>query len=299
MRERILSTMKKGISLVLLAGLLQPCSPAQASGNGDKPWIGAKLFDRDAHIYVEAIAPGSAGARAGLAEGDLIVLVNGRAVRLASEVEQVLQNCSKGDRLSLLVQRDGQAQSLNLNVDWLDQKASEALTLGTKAFDAQKIQVFTKKNEIYYFVKDKYDSEYRYKGGHGEELETRFYQDGDAFDDWWVYSKLEERVSRFPECAELCAPLRDSRNALNTSIGGYGLALASMVVGLALIPISSDLGAYTVGFGTLGGILGIGLPFSLIYLANEPKNRLTSLEVISEHNRLLWKETMQKGVQAK
>jgi serine protease Do len=60
--------------------------------------------------------PGDAGSRAGLARGDLILSVNGKAVSSAEGFRAALQAAGKGATVALLVQRDGVRRFLPLRL---------------------------------------------------------------------------------------------------------------------------------------------------------------------------------------
>ncbi len=61
---------------------------------------------------VGGVRPGSAGERAGLAKGDIIVEANMRPINSAADLEKVLDGLAPGARLNLTVTRD--ARRLNL-----------------------------------------------------------------------------------------------------------------------------------------------------------------------------------------
>ncbi len=55
--------------------------------------------------YVDSVKPGSAAAKAGLKNDDLILSVNSTRVTSQSALRQELQSIDRGDALTLLVQR--------------------------------------------------------------------------------------------------------------------------------------------------------------------------------------------------
>lgn len=78
-----------------------------------KPSLGAKVADATTRglspgAYVGGVRSGSAGERAGLQPGDIIIEVEGQAVRGADDLERALSRHGRGAVLSVVVLRGGQ-----------------------------------------------------------------------------------------------------------------------------------------------------------------------------------------------
>jgi serine protease Do len=67
-------------------------------------------------VRVVAIAPGGAAERAGLAEGDLVTAIAGRATRKASDATAAIQLQRPGDRIVLETWRGGMPRTLTLEL---------------------------------------------------------------------------------------------------------------------------------------------------------------------------------------
>jgi len=65
-----------------------------------------------AGAFVQRVEPGSGAEAAGLQAGDVIVGVDGRRIRSATDVGQSVRNRTPGDRVELLIERDGVEQEL-------------------------------------------------------------------------------------------------------------------------------------------------------------------------------------------
>jgi serine protease Do len=68
----------------------------------------------DRGVLVVAVAPGSPAAQAGLLPGDIIVRFGGRVVTRASELEQALRRYQPGDRVDVVVNREGAERTLTV-----------------------------------------------------------------------------------------------------------------------------------------------------------------------------------------
>lgn len=92
------------------------------------PWIGisygeitpqiAQVFGlpMDEGIIVSSVEPNSPAAQAGLAEGDIIVGVNGENADDAAVLQRALREKDVGDRLSLRVMRDSQSRTVTITL---------------------------------------------------------------------------------------------------------------------------------------------------------------------------------------
>jgi putative serine protease PepD len=73
----------------------------------------------DAGAYVQSIVPGGAAERSGLQVGDLIVSVDGFAVRSFEQLRGIISSYSPGDTVTVEVERDGQPVSIEVTLGTL------------------------------------------------------------------------------------------------------------------------------------------------------------------------------------
>jgi C-terminal processing protease CtpA/Prc len=67
-------------------------------------------------LEIVAIMPGGAAEQANLRRGDSIISINGQEIRSADEVDRLVQQRSVGDRLDLVILRDGQQQQTQVTL---------------------------------------------------------------------------------------------------------------------------------------------------------------------------------------
>jgi serine protease Do len=79
---------------------------------------------------VRAVEPGGPAARAGLQPGDVIVGVNGSAIRESNELVTSIARTKPGTTVSLEVMRNGRSQALRATVDALQVEGDQAATTG-------------------------------------------------------------------------------------------------------------------------------------------------------------------------
>ena len=73
--------------------------------------------NNNSSIHVESVNPGSAAEKAGVKEGDIILSANGTAVKTVNELKRVINNLYPGDKLDLLIQRNGKDIALSVILD--------------------------------------------------------------------------------------------------------------------------------------------------------------------------------------
>ncbi|MNL54559.1 putative serine protease HtrA [compost metagenome] len=77
-------------------------------------------------MLVRDVAEGSPAALAGLLEGDVIVALDGKNVTEPSHVTHMVANRRVGDKIKLLVSREGQRKELTLTLKAIPAKLQEA-----------------------------------------------------------------------------------------------------------------------------------------------------------------------------
>lgn len=73
----------------------------------------------DSGVLVVETVEGSPATQAGLQPGDVIREINGEAVETSEEVQRVVEQQSVGDRVTLLVERNGQPQEVTVQLERL------------------------------------------------------------------------------------------------------------------------------------------------------------------------------------
>lgn len=64
-------------------------------------------------VYVASVSAGSSAANAGIAEGDMIISIDGTTVGTSAEVQQIIRSHTVGDTLSIQISRKGQIQTVS------------------------------------------------------------------------------------------------------------------------------------------------------------------------------------------
>ncbi|MBN8637234.1 MAG: PDZ domain-containing protein [Anaerolineae bacterium] len=78
--------------------------------------LGVIADDSSGQIVVASVRSGSAAEAAGLLEGDIITAFNGTAVTTASELRDLVRAAAPGDVVSVDIERDGSAQSVEVTL---------------------------------------------------------------------------------------------------------------------------------------------------------------------------------------
>lgn len=78
--------------------------------------IGYQLNPRAAGVTVTQVQPGSAGAAAGLRQGDVITKVNGQLIEAQRPLKTIMLRFRPGDRVRLTVVRDGKEQEIEVTL---------------------------------------------------------------------------------------------------------------------------------------------------------------------------------------
>ncbi len=78
--------------------------------------LGIIADDSSGQIVVSSVRSGSAAEAAGLLEGDIITAFNGTSVTTASELRDLVRAAAPGDVVSVDIERDGAAQSVEVTL---------------------------------------------------------------------------------------------------------------------------------------------------------------------------------------
>jgi len=113
-----------GVNFAVSAALLmRVVEDLAAHGRVLRPASGFRVADPDPSdagdavgVRVVAVAPGGAGEAAGLAEGDQLTAIGGRAMRKASDATAAIQLQRPGDTVALEVLREGARRTLTLEL---------------------------------------------------------------------------------------------------------------------------------------------------------------------------------------
>ena len=97
-----------------------------SNGKVSRPYIGITGIDLDADIakknnlvegvYIKSVDSFSSAEKAGLKAGDVIIEVNGTAIKTMDELNTIKNKHSVGDKLTLKINRDGKEQEINLTL---------------------------------------------------------------------------------------------------------------------------------------------------------------------------------------
>jgi len=67
-------------------------------------------------VYVDGFSSNSSAHKAGMQEGDVILAINGKKVKTASELKAMVNNYSPGDVVEVLINRDGKEKTLKVEL---------------------------------------------------------------------------------------------------------------------------------------------------------------------------------------
>ena len=129
----------QGIGFAIPVTTLKQVLPQlKAKGRVERAWLGVGVRDlpeeRDKMFFpvetgavVTQVTEDSPAARAGLAPGDVILEVQGKAIGSAAELIWSISNRSKGDKVTLLVMRESQRKRLEVTLDRMPDQVSRAM----------------------------------------------------------------------------------------------------------------------------------------------------------------------------
>lgn len=81
---------------------------------GERVKLGVRMKEEDGKVVVEAVVPGSAAASAGVAEGDIIVALDGETIRENFDLIYAVMQHASGDQSKLIVERNGEQLELDV-----------------------------------------------------------------------------------------------------------------------------------------------------------------------------------------
>ena len=81
---------------------------------GERVKLGVRMKEEDGKVVVEAVVPGSAADSAGVAEGDIIVALDGEAINENFDLIYAVMQHASGDQSKLIVERNGEQLELDV-----------------------------------------------------------------------------------------------------------------------------------------------------------------------------------------
>lgn len=98
--------------------------PSEAVPEGERGRLGLTAVERDGGVVIDALAPGSAAAAAGARAGDRIAEIEGRPVDGIPTIADVLSRHRPGDRLALVLGRDGRTITVTVTLGGAEETAA-------------------------------------------------------------------------------------------------------------------------------------------------------------------------------
>jgi len=109
----------------------------EAKGKVERAWLGVGLKDlpddrqnmfypTDSGVIVAQVDPNGPASKAGLIEGDVVLQLNGKDIKNAHELIVGVNNLKVGDKVSLLVSREGQKKTLQVTLGQMPQRLADA-----------------------------------------------------------------------------------------------------------------------------------------------------------------------------
>ena len=82
-------------------------------------YLGVTVEQREEGLVVKSVQPKSPALRAGLANGDRLIAINGRSLRTASprEFKQIIADARETGRLFIIISRDGAHRPLEARLE--------------------------------------------------------------------------------------------------------------------------------------------------------------------------------------
>lgn len=89
-----------------------PVAPEAAAPEQPKVMVGIRMNDADGEVVIENVIEGLPAEKAGLKSGDVLVTVDGKKIENSLSLRSILRDKQPGDRVSVLVRRDGEEKTL-------------------------------------------------------------------------------------------------------------------------------------------------------------------------------------------
>ncbi|HEY9766043.1 MAG TPA: PDZ domain-containing protein, partial [Chroococcales cyanobacterium] len=84
------------------------------------------FYPADHGVIVVQVTPGSPAQKAGVQPGDIILEVDGKAVKAEKDLISVVSGKPSGTKVDLLVSREGQKKALTMRVEPRPEQATQA-----------------------------------------------------------------------------------------------------------------------------------------------------------------------------
>jgi Do/DeqQ family serine protease len=99
--------------------------------------IAARGMDKSSGVYVVSVIPGSGAAKAGIKEGDFITRINGIDVNTQPELQGQIARYQPGDNVSIVYSRNGNSNTVNVQLSNLNENASHLLGASFRPLNAK------------------------------------------------------------------------------------------------------------------------------------------------------------------
>lgn len=108
----------------------------ESKGKVERAWLGVGLRDlpddrqsmfypTDVGVIVAQVDPRGPSAKAGLMDGDVVLELNGKGIKNAHELILAVNHLKVGEKVSLLVSRQGQKKNLSVTLGQMPQRLTE------------------------------------------------------------------------------------------------------------------------------------------------------------------------------
>ncbi len=88
-------------------------APAMAT---QRTWLGVSVSEADGGVTIARISPNSPAETAELADGDVILAVNGTSITSASDLQAIIESAADGDVVSLTIERESEQISVDVTL---------------------------------------------------------------------------------------------------------------------------------------------------------------------------------------
>src|SRR6516165_9042407 len=122
MRQRSLIALLVSLCLFSFAALCRADDEKKkdddkkSAPSAQRGFLGIGLKPDEEKVVIEHVEPGSPAEKAGLKEGDVLVKVGKTEVTDAASVIKAVQGSKPGDKLDVVIKRDGKEQTIEVTV---------------------------------------------------------------------------------------------------------------------------------------------------------------------------------------